>query len=80
MARLCAAIRRYLASHPDAADSSIGIRDWWLGDSEFEFSAADLSLALNRLVEDGALRLTHLAGGTELYSAPPRAGQDDSPA
>jgi hypothetical protein len=76
-ARLCTAIRRYLASHPDAADSPIGIRDWWLGDLGIEFSAADLSLALDQLVKAGALQLTQLAGGTDLYSAPARSGQDD---
>jgi hypothetical protein len=72
-------IRRYLASHPDAADSSVGIRDWWLGDLEVEFSAADLSLALSRLVDEGSLLLTPLAGGTDLYSAPLRGGQDHPP-
>ncbi len=80
VAQLCAAIRRYLASHPDAADSSAGIRDWWLGDQATGFSAADLSLALDRLVNEGSLLLTRLAGGTDLYSAPPHNGQDHPPA
>ena len=66
-------IRRYLALHPDAADSPVGIRDWWLGDLDQGFSATDLALALKQLVEEGALAVTPLAGGTELYSAAPPA-------
>jgi hypothetical protein len=62
-------IRRYLASHPDAADSAVGIRDWWLGDAGTEFSAAELSAALDRLVEEGDLARTRLAGGTDLFAA-----------
>jgi len=70
VAQLCEAIRRYVASHPDAADSAVGIRDWWLGELGADASAYELRCALDMLVARGELARARLAGNVELYTAP----------
>ena len=76
VAQLCEGIRRYLASHPDAADSAIGIRDWWLGDLGADASAHELHCALELMVTSGELSRATLAGDVELYTAARTAGSN----
>ena len=66
--RLCEAIRRYLASHPLAADTPTGIRQWWLGGADEDATDGELEDALDRLVAAREMRLTVLADGLVLYS------------
>lgn len=54
-------IRCYLRDHPYASDSVEGIADWWLGGSE-RYTQNDVQEALDRLVSDGVLVSTELAG------------------
>jgi hypothetical protein len=44
-------IRRYLASHPDAADSAEGVLDWWLMGRRDEQSAHVVGEAMQWLLE-----------------------------
>jgi hypothetical protein len=66
---VCDAILRYLAMHPDAADSAIGIRQWWLQDQDVNPTPEELQDALNRLVADGLIRRDERIGGVDIYSA-----------
>ncbi len=66
---VCDAILRYLAMHPDAADSAIGIRQWWLQDQDVNPTPGELQDALNRLVADGLIRRDERIGGVDIYSA-----------
>lgn len=61
----------YLAAHPCAADSSEGIRRWWLGASGAAAAPSDVERALTQLVDDGLVRRVDLADGTLLYSREP---------
>ena len=58
-------IRRYCASHPKAADTSEGVRRWWL--ANLACSIDDVELALAKLVERGELMERALADGRVLY-------------
>ena len=68
-----AALLAYLASHPQAADSLAGVARWWVGE-DAAISVEQVRVALDRLVQSGALRRERLADGTEWYAgtfAPP---------
>jgi hypothetical protein len=62
-----AALLAYLASHPQAADSLAGVARWWVGD-DAAISVEQVRVALDRLVESGALRHERLADGTDWYA------------
>jgi hypothetical protein len=61
-------IRRYLAAHPQAADSATGIGQWWLAGLKFEATPMDVQRALEVMVERGELSVATLADGARLYS------------
>ncbi|AGK50903.1 hypothetical protein BTI_3881 [Burkholderia thailandensis MSMB121] len=68
------AITRYLANHPNAADTVDGIAAYWL--TEIEESAAmfridHIQRALDQLVRQGVLTTCMLPGGHVLYRKPP---------
>jgi len=48
-------IERYLAAHPNAADSVEGIVKWWLTRQKLEESTQAALLALERLVHQGII-------------------------
>lgn len=62
------AVRRYLDWRPDAADTLIGIAQWWLPESMRDISMDRLRLALIDLVAARHVRRTILPDGTEIYS------------
>lgn len=62
------ALSRYLARHPEAADSLIGIRQWWLPEPLQEVSIEELRATLLELVDVGEVRVSTLPDGTELYA------------
>jgi len=49
--RILLALIRYLIRHPDAKDTSEGIRRWWHNEDEPEWLAEDLEAVLKFLVE-----------------------------
>lgn len=69
------ALLAYLHKHPQAADSLHGVARWWVGGDD-AIDVEQVRLALDRLVERGAVRRERLADGTDWYCglAPPRHG------
>lgn len=66
--RIAQTLSEYLLAHPQAADTLEGIRHWWLPKDRFPGVPAEvLQLALDRLVERGALARVAAAGGVVLY-------------
>ena len=61
-------VRRYLAAHPDAADSLPGIRQWWLPTRLREVRSDELEQALAQLVTCGEMQRRALPGAGELYA------------
>jgi hypothetical protein len=77
------ALRRYLHERPDAADTLIGIAQWWLPETMRGISMDRLRSVLTDLIVANEVRCTILPDGTELFSraesAPPtRAARGDS--
>jgi hypothetical protein len=65
---LCDCVRRYLAAHPDAADSLRGIRQWWLPARLRDVTLEELEQALAQLVARGEVQRSTLPGAGELYA------------
>ena len=62
-------ILAYLASHPHAADSALGVARWWLGPHASVLPVSDVESALRQLVARRQLREEALSDGTTLYSS-----------
>jgi hypothetical protein len=75
--RLCEGIRSYLASHPLAADTPTGIRQWWLAGLGCGATDGEVKDALERLVAGREMRLTVLADGLVLYSGVSQKGDGE---
>jgi len=69
LATLERSIRAYLAAHPNAADSAVGIQRWWLPDELAFASITQLVTALRAVVATGGLAEHHLPDGSVIYSA-----------
>lgn len=65
---IVAAVRQYLARHPDAADSPEGILRWWLPKELQRVPIALLRQALAILVATGEVHDRTLPDGTSLYT------------
>lgn len=80
IARICDGLRCYLDAHPGAADSLVGIRQWWLPAAFRNVALDELQRALERLAEAGEVRLSTLPDGRELYTraAPSLGGRTRS--
>ena len=61
-------IRRYLTSHPDAADSAEGVLNWWLMRQRTEQSAQVVGEAMQWLIEQGAVTSRVMPDGQIVYS------------
>jgi hypothetical protein len=66
---LAAELLRYVARHPDAADTAEGIWRWWLPQGTAEYRESDVRAALEWLAERGALVRSRLPDGRELFAA-----------
>jgi len=67
VARVRAAILKYLEQHGDAADTREGITDWWLPVEQRTVGRAVVERALETLVAEGFLEETRLIDRTVLY-------------
>ena len=66
-------IEEYLRDHPRAADTSEGIRSWWVAPACYGASREDVQTALDHLVEIGRMSRVELVGGAAIYTrAAPR--------
>lgn len=66
-------IERYLASHPQAADSLDGIVRWWLARQCYEEARAVAGEAVARLVDRGVMRVRRGPGRRAIYERADRA-------
>lgn len=62
------AVRRHLRRSPRAADTLVGIRQWWLPEGMQNVSMELIRLALDDMVLAGEMRCDTLPDGTCLYS------------
>lgn len=67
--RVAAAILRYLAEHPGAADSELGIAEWWLPTLGVEVGAGEVRRALEELQRAGRVEALPLSDGKNLWRA-----------
>lgn len=72
------AVQRYLDEHPDAADSLIGIRQWWLPEALRRSSPARIRSALAELIASGEVACQSLPDGTELFFRNERTPRQDA--
>lgn len=62
------AVRSYLLLRPQAADTLVGIHQWWLPDSMRSTSIELIKLAMTDMVARGELRCVVLPDGSHLYA------------
>ena len=67
-ARLSGAILRYLRAHPQAADTVVGIVEWWLPRHLHAEAVERVQAALDELVAQGWVEKIVLVDGTVLYA------------
>lgn len=60
-------VQRYLASHPNAADTVEGIMQSWLTSSKQGYLSKNVDRALKTLVRQGVLTTSTLKDGRKLY-------------
>ncbi len=71
----CELVRVHLRRFPQAADTTVGIALWWLGDACGQLPQACLDAALERLARDAVLAWSTLPSGQRLWFA---ACRDDA--
>lgn len=67
--RVVEAIRNYLSRHAEAADSEGGIAAWWMPAMGVQTSAAEVAIALERLLRMGLVERQRLPDGQTIYRA-----------
>jgi hypothetical protein len=65
-----AAIERYLAAHPDAADNAEGIAQWWLPTCGVNALVPQVEAALEQGLKEGRLRRLQVPGGGVIWGTP----------
>jgi hypothetical protein len=70
------AIERYLHRHPAAADSEVGIAEWWLLEQGVQASLDDVREALELLESRGVMEHVILHDGRRLWR--PATGRQDA--
>lgn len=63
------AIKRYLATRPNASETVDGVAKWWLLRQRYEDSIEHVQLALNLLEERGAVIRVRQSDGKEIYKS-----------
>jgi hypothetical protein len=69
------AIRAYVQVHPGAADSAVGIQNWWLPAQLANRSLSDVQRALDALVAAGELIETQMPDNGTVYSGTHSSGK-----
>ena len=65
---LAAVIRRYLQSHPNAADTKEGVARWWLSVQRHKDAVEAVDKALRILILEGVIREVPRVSGEPLFS------------
>lgn len=63
------AIACYLQRHPAAADTDVGIAEWWLADRDSPVAVDDVRAALTLLERRGVMEMITLQDGRVLWRA-----------
>lgn len=63
------AIARYIQRHPAAADTDVGIAEWWLVDHETPVAVDEVREALTLLERQGVMEMVTLQDGRILRRA-----------
>jgi hypothetical protein len=63
------AIKRYLATRPNASETVDGVAKWWLLRQRYEDSIEHVQLALNLLEKMGAVVRIRQSDGKEIYKS-----------
>lgn len=71
---IASAIRDYLATHPNAADSMEGITTWWLARQRYEYAMEAVEQALQQLEASGLVRKQQGSDGRWLYASAGKTG------
>lgn len=66
--RVAEQIKRYLAEHPNAADSLKGISKWWLAQQNLNYPPEKVQAALDYLVDVGVMRKSISFGMQAVYA------------
>ena len=70
---IAGAIEGYLERHPAAADSEVGITEWWLGEQGIHATLEDVRHALDLLEQRGVIEKVVLHDGRRLWRPARRA-------
>jgi len=73
---IAAEVERYLALHPDAADTAEGIVRWWLPERLADVTSEQMHRALALLVERGSVVRRRIADGQAVYSSAGRTAPE----
>ena len=65
--RLANEIRRYLETHPNAADTINGITRWWLPRQRFEETATKIQQAMEYLESEAEVKRETSHSGEQVY-------------
>lgn len=72
-----AAIERYIAAHPTAADNAQGVAQWWLPAIGVDLPVEVVHRALEVLSQSGALKRSVLPDGGMVYRSARRDGASE---
>ncbi|GAA5176615.1 hypothetical protein GCM10025771_11760 [Niveibacterium umoris] len=69
LGRIVEAIESYLSAHPGAADSELGIAEWWLPTEGVDGDPALVAAALQWLTTHGRVEHHTLPDGRQIFRA-----------
>jgi len=75
--RVVEAIESYLSAHPGAADSELGIAEWWLPTEGVDADPRDVAAALDWLVAHARVERQTLPDGRVIFRVAREASQGD---
>ena len=75
--RIVEAIENYLSAHPGAADSELGIAEWWLPTEGVEADPREVATALDWLEAHHGVERQSLPDGRVIYRAARGAEQGE---
>lgn len=67
LAAVTEAIEDYWRRNPSAADSALGITQWWLAPAGLEASVAQVTMALQGLVASGRVEFVDIAKAQRVF-------------